>query len=114
MEILSQDDMDARIGSARPLNKAAADADANGESLWCIPFPEGGHPETRISIMRAKIIAAELTIRVLEAEKRQLLRGFKKEQERGKESGRQYTEMSNRWMEAQNEVMKLRKRRRKR
>jgi hypothetical protein len=114
MEILSQDDMDARIGSVRPLNKSAADADENGRSLWCISFPEGGHPETRISIMQAKLIAANLTIRVLEAEKKQLLREFKNEQERGKETGRQYTEMSNRWMEAQSEVVKLRKRRRSR
>jgi hypothetical protein len=110
MEILSQDDMDARISSVRPLNKSAADADENARSLWC---PEGGHPETRISIMQAKLIAANLTIRVLEAEKKQLLREFKNEQERGKETGRQYTEMSNRWMDAQSEVVKLRKRRRK-
>lgn len=110
MEVLTKEAMDARISSARPLNKAAADADDNDESLWNIKFPEGGHPDTRISIMNAKLIAANLTIRVLEAEKRQLLREFKKEQKRGESISQQYSEMSDRWMTATGEVAQLKKR----
>lgn len=110
MDILTKEAMDARISSARPLNKAAEDADDNDESLWNIPFPEGGHPSTRVSIMNAKLIAANLTIRVLEVEKHQLLREFRKEQKRGEEISRQYSEMSDRWMDAQGEVAQLKRR----
>lgn len=114
MEILSQEALDSRISSTRPLNKAAADADDHDESLWNIKFPEGGHPDTRISIMNAKLIAANLTIRILEAEKRQLLREFKREQKRTEDIGHQYSEMSDRWMTSQGEVAQLKKRLRKR
>jgi hypothetical protein len=113
MEILKQGDIDARISSVRPLSKAAADADDNDETLWNIRFPEGGHPDTRISIMNAKLIVANLTIRVLEAEKRQLLREFKREQKRGEDITKQYSEMSDRWMRAAGEVAQLKRRLRK-
>ena len=107
MEILSEEEMAARLQFRRPLHEKPDDT----ESLWCIPFEWGGNAKgTRISISKAKEISAELRASVAEAEYRQLLREFKKEQERTKEIGKTYTEMSDRWFKAMGEVGALKRR----
>lgn len=93
MEVLTLKDLDARISSARPLKAAIERPQAsaqNPESLWNIELP--WEPGTFVSIMWAKLHAAQLLQRVAEAEKRELQREFAREQERSKEIGRQYIE----------------------
>jgi hypothetical protein len=80
VEILSQDDMDARISSARPLNKDTPSGLPS--SLWNIPAP--WEPGAFISIEKAKRYAAELRAFVAEAEFRYLKREWDREVERNK------------------------------
>lgn len=82
MDILSQDDMDARISSVRPLNAAAKVADEAGKSLWHIPCP--WEPGAFISMEKAKRYAAELRALVAESEARLMKREFDREVERNK------------------------------
>lgn len=80
MEILTEEEMAARVDFARPLKPTE-----ERESLWCIPFEYGhGAQGTRISIAKAREIAADLRANVAEAEKRELRRAFKAEQDRCK------------------------------
>ena len=80
MEILSQNDMDARISSVRPLNKDTPSG--LPDSLWNIPCP--WEPGAFISTEKAKRYAAELRSLVAEAEARYLKREYDREVERNK------------------------------
>jgi hypothetical protein len=82
MDVLSQNDMDARMSSARALNKDTPSGLPN--DLWCIPAPwEDG---TFISLMRAKVYAAELRALISEKEREYLKHEFDREVERNKRS----------------------------
>jgi hypothetical protein len=106
MEVLTPEDMDARISSARPLNSPAKAANAG--SYWNIELP--WKPGTFVSIMWAKLHAAQLLQRVAEAETRMIRREFEKEQERGKEITHQYSEASDERFALRGEVAQLKKR----
>jgi hypothetical protein len=80
MEILSQDDMDARISSVRPINKDTPSG--LPDSLWNIPCP--WEPGAFISTEKAKRYAMELRALVAEAEGRYLKREYDREVERNK------------------------------
>jgi hypothetical protein len=81
MEILSQDDMDARISSARPLGDKPSSL-GTSDSLWNIPCP--WEPGAFISTEKAKRYAAELRALVAESEARYLKREYDREVERNK------------------------------
>jgi predicted Fe-S protein YdhL (DUF1289 family) len=103
MDILSREELDARISTVRPLTEIAKKVDDSLTSSWPIAFPESGTPGTRISLMQAKVITANLTIRVLEVEKAQLLEELQKEQARGVVQGRYHAEEREKWFQMQNE-----------
>jgi hypothetical protein len=81
MEILSQDDIDARISSARPIGDKPSSLGTPG-SLWSIPCP--WEPGAFISTEKAKRYAAELRALVAEAERAYLKQEFDREVERNK------------------------------
>jgi hypothetical protein len=81
MEILSQDDMDARISSARPLGDKPSSL-GTPRSFWNIPCP--WEPGAFISTEKAKRYAAELRALVAEAEAAYLKQEFDREVERNK------------------------------
>lgn len=90
MEILSKQQLAERLNYVRPLKPEPEPAE---ESIWCIPFEHGDCPKgTRISLSKAREIAAQLRAEIAEAEKRELFRAFKREEERARESGRQSSE----------------------
>jgi hypothetical protein len=81
MEILSQSELAARLDFMSPLKEP----EEQRESQWCIPFEYGNQRKgTKISIAKAKEIAACLRADIAEAEKRELFRAFKAEEERCK------------------------------
>jgi hypothetical protein len=110
MEILSADELDARISQVQPLTKATEAMDDQGDGMCPIRCPWA--PDTRISVVKAKLYAAELGRLVAESENRALLRELRKEQERSKTLGTQYSTMSSWWAEAKSEVAVLKKQRR--
>lgn len=86
MDILTQDDMDARIGSARPLNDKTPSGLPN--SLWNVPCP--WEPGAFISTEKARRYAAELLQRVAENERAYIKREYDREVERGKALSEQH------------------------
>jgi hypothetical protein len=112
MDILTQDDMDARISSARPLSatgpRPLPPATPSPEGLWNIECP--WEPGTFVSVMWARLYAAQLLQRVAESEKRNLQREFKREQERNKETTHQYTTVSDECFVLRGEVAALKRR----
>jgi hypothetical protein len=107
MDVLTEQEMGARLDFMRPLNPGPPEK----ESLWCIPFEWGANAKgTRISIAKAKEIAAELRAAVAEAEKRELRRYFDREKERGDSSCKQSAEWQQKYFEAQGEITTLKRR----
>lgn len=89
MEILTPDEMAARLDYASPLKQAPEER----ESLWCIPFEYGSNPKgCRISVALAKTISAELRAAVAEYEKRELRRALDQEKERAREVSKRSAE----------------------
>jgi hypothetical protein len=80
MDILSQDDMDARISLVRPLNGETPSG--LPDKLWNIPCP--WEPGAFISMEKAKRYAAELRALVAEAEFKLMKREYDREVERNK------------------------------
>jgi hypothetical protein len=106
MEILSQEEMAARLDFRRPLKDEEL---AVTEGVWCIPFEWGANAKgTRITIAKAKEIAAELRAEVARAEYRELRKFFDREKERAEEFGRRLSEMNLKLLDAQNEAAILR------
>ncbi len=104
MKMISEGDMTTRLDFMRPLNPAPEPPD----SPWCIPFEFGPVEKgTRISISKAKEIAAELRASIAEAEYRQLRKAFDNEVERGNTLCTQFTEASNARLDALAEVERL-------
>jgi hypothetical protein len=85
MEVINEQEMAARLDFRSPLHEPKEPP----VSLWCIPFEYGGlRKGTRISISKAKEIAAELRAAVAEEEKLELKRAFDREKERADEAGK--------------------------
>jgi len=81
--------MGERIGFVRPLKPTPHEV----ESLWCIPFEyAGNHKGTRISVSKAKEIAADLRAAIAEAEQRDMLRYFERERKHNVELRKQLAE----------------------
>jgi hypothetical protein len=79
MDVLTPEQMVARLDFMRPLKPEPEEPD----SAWCIPFEYGGIAKgTKISISKAREIAAELRAAVAEAEKREFKRAFEQERDR--------------------------------
>ena len=105
MEILSEEELGARIDFKRPLHPEPE----KRPGLWCIPFEWGLNGKgTLITIAKAKEIAAELRASVAEAEKRELRHYFDEEKERTAEFGRQLSAERDKTFAAQSEVAILR------
>jgi hypothetical protein len=104
MEILSEGEMAARLDFARPLKPPPEEP----PSLWCIPFEWGGLPKgTRISIAKAKEIAAELRASVAEAEKRELRRAFDQEKERADAADKRSADYQHETYQLKTEIAQL-------
>lgn len=114
MTILTEEEMAARLDFRRPLHPTPEPK----ETIWCIPFEFGpGEKGTRISISKAKEIAAELRASVAEAEKRELYRAFKAEEERCVHLSQQFSKANDEKFAALSELVilkqKLRRTKRK-
>lgn len=109
MKILSEEELAAKLDFRSPLHPPQEET----ESVWCIPFEYGGNPKgTRISIAKAKEIAAELRASVAEAEFRQLRKAFEDEKQRGEQLERQCTKALGDKFDLERQVAILKKRRR--
>ena len=106
MEVLTEEELAARLDFRRPLK----DATEERESIWCIPFEWGSNVKgTKISIAKAKEIAAELRREIAESELRQLRHYFQRETERAAELGRQSSEEREKVFTLQGEVAQLKR-----
>jgi hypothetical protein len=106
MEILSEEEMAAKLDFARPLHPKPEEP----EIIWCIPFEWGKNAKgTRISIAKAKEIAAELRASVAEAEKRELRRAFDLEKKRGEELGNKSANVERMLFDSQQEILILKR-----
>lgn len=91
MKVVTEEELVARLEFRRPLPQPPEPP----ESPWCIPFEFGDCPKgTRISIAKAKEIAAELRASVAEAELRQVRKAYADEVKRSEDLCRQYSEAS--------------------
>ncbi len=89
MQILTEDELVAKLDFRRPLNPVPEER----PGAWPIPFEYGACEKgTKISIAKAKQIAAELRAEVAEAEKRELYAAFKQEEKRSAAIGAQYSQ----------------------
>jgi hypothetical protein len=80
MDILSQQQMRDRLDFMRPLHKKEDESPARND--YPIPFEYGSNEKgTRISVSKAKVIAAELLKEIALVEKEEILRYFKREEE---------------------------------
>jgi hypothetical protein len=110
MEILSEGQMVARLEFMRPLKPVPDEP----PSQWCIPFEWGGLPKgTRISIAKAKEIAAELRASVAEAEKRELRRALDQEKACSDETSKSSAKYQLETHELRAEIVRLKRRLRK-
>lgn len=104
MQILTEDELAMKLDFRRPLHPPPEEK----RSAWCIPFEYGANEKgTRISIPKAKQIAAELLQAVAEAEKAELFDAFQAEKKRAEEFGRQYTKAMDEKMGMEGQVMEL-------
>lgn len=104
MEVISQEQLATRLDFMRPLKEEPEEP----EGIWCIPFEWGANGKgTKISIAKAKEIAAELRRLVAEAEMRELRRAFDREVERGKELSARSSEHQREAFELQGQVANL-------
>lgn len=82
MKILSEQEMAKALNFKRPIHQQPEPQ----ESIWCIPFEYGVNSRgTKISIAKAREIAAELRAAVAEAEMRELRRALALETARARE-----------------------------
>ncbi len=88
MKVLTEEEMASRLDFVRSLHPSPDPPD----SVWCIPFEFGGVAKgTRISIAKAREIAAELRASIAEAEMRLLRRAFDDERKRSAALADQYS-----------------------
>jgi len=107
MNVISEQELIARLDFRRPLTPKRPEL----PSAWPIPFEYGENQEgTRISVTKAREIIAELRAEVVEYEKGELLRAFEAEKARVDAITKQYSEMSDRWMNAMQENAALKRR----
>lgn len=111
MKIIAEEELATRVDFRRPLHPPPDPP----ESPWCIPFEFGGCPKgTRISIAKAKEIAAELRASVAEAELRQVRKAYADEVERNIDLCAQYSAASDQRLAALQEVAELKQKLRSR
>lgn len=97
MKILSEQEMAETLNFARPLRPEPDPP----QSIWCVPFEWGGNVKgTKISISKAKEIAAELRALVAEAEGRELRRHFDQEAARANDLSRRLADKERELAEA--------------
>jgi hypothetical protein len=107
VDILNAEQLSERVNFARPLKSEPEDT----ESLWNIPFEYGNCPKgTRISLSKAREIAATLRALIAEAETRQLRREYDSLKARAEESGRQYTAAAENYLAALGVIADLKRR----
>ena len=111
MKVVTEEELAMRLEFRRPLHPPPEEP----ASAWCIPFEYGANEKgTRISIPKAKQIAAELLKEVAEAEKRELYKAFQAEKRRAEEFGRQLTEAVDERTRALLQMGEMTRRRRRR
>lgn len=111
MEILSEEEMAARIDFKRPLKPEPEDAIPPRQSVYSIPFEYGENPRgTVISIAKAREIAAELRAEIAEFDKREVFRALKQEQARSKSFGQQLSAKNKELFEAMSRIALLEQR----
>ena len=104
MKILTEEELVSKLDFMRPLHPPVEET----ESAWCIPFEYGANGKgTRVSVSKARQIIAELRAEVAEAEKRELYRAFKQEEERSKSLAEQAAKAQEEKFEALGRVVKL-------
>ncbi len=111
MKIIGESEMAARLDFMRPLHPSPEPPGG----VWCIPFEWGANEKgTRISIAKAKEIAAVLRASIAEAEMRQLRKAFEEEQARTAKLVSDYSEASDARYAALAEVATLKQKLRRR
>lgn len=105
MEILTEEELAMKLDFRRPLHPPP-----EPKTAWCIPFEYGANEKgTRISIPKAKQIAAELRAEVAEAEKRELFRAFEQEKARGENLSTQLSKAHVETLDAKSELVELKR-----
>lgn len=107
MQILTEEELSARLDYRRPLESAPEVPER--EPLYCIPFEYGSNTKgTLISLALAKTIAAELRAAIAEHDKRELYRAFKQEEQRCRSLMEQVTAANDRHFDALGEMNAMR------
>jgi predicted nucleotidyltransferase component of viral defense system len=102
MKIITQDELAERLDFMRPMQPPE---ETSAQKTWPIPFEYGSNEKgTRISVSKARYIAAELRAEVAEAEKRELYDAFKAEQRRVGEAHKNTGAAENKWYAAMQEI----------
>lgn len=105
MEVISEQEMGARLDFVKPMSPKPPER----VSLWCIPFEYGNCPKgTKISIAKAREIAADLRAAVADAEREEMRRAFEVEKERTMDLIRRYADEQQRSAQLQGEANALR------
>ncbi len=108
MEILTEEEMAARLDFRRPLKQEPEDAIPPRQSVYSIPFEYGANPKgTVISIAKAREIAAELRAEIAEFDKREIFRAFKQEEARSKSFGEQLSAKDKELFDAKSQIAHL-------
>lgn len=107
MDILTPQQMTERLDYQRPLHPPAT----LDEDSWPIPFEYGpNNPKgTRITLMLAKLIAAELQAAVAVEEQRRLSLRLKQEQQHNKEQDERMAAQQREVFEAKAEIASLKR-----
>lgn len=107
MKIITEEELAMRLDFRRPLHPPPEET----ESAWCIPFEFGAYEKgTRISIPKAREIAATLLAAVAEAEKRELSRAFQAERARSENLSAQLSNAEVKTIELRAEIVELKRR----
>jgi len=111
MEILSESELSSRIDFVSPIHPEPE----KPTGTWCIPFEYGANEKgTKVSIAKAKEIAAELRAAVAEAEKLELRQAFDREVQRSESLGEQHVAAQKENIELRAELHELKRRNRAR
>lgn len=103
MKILTPEKMAEHLDFRRPLHPSE-----RTKTMWPIPFEYGANEKgTRISVAKARVIAAELRAEVAEEEKRELFDAFQAEQRRAAEARKNTRVAEDKWIAAMAEVAVL-------
>lgn len=111
MKIISAEEMATRLDFMSPIDPP----EEKRLGIYCIPFEYGdARKGTKISIAKAKEIAAELRAAIAEAEKRELREAFEGERRRNEDLKRQFAETQKALFDRERTIAELRRRPRRR